>query len=814
MKHKILINKMTLYEKISLLTGANFWTSREIERLGIPSLCFTDGPSGVRKQATKSDHLGLNPGVPATCFPAAAAIANSWDEALVEETGEALGREAAALNVDVVLGPGLNIKRSPLCGRNFEYYSEDPYLSGKMAAAFTRGIQKNGISACLKHFAANNQELRRMTTDSIIDERTLREIYLTGFEIAVKEGKPYCIMSSYNKLNGIYTNEDSRLLRDILRAEWGFEGFIVTDWGGGNDPVQGVIAGCNLEMPSVSHNSNRELLEAVRDHRLDESIIDKSIDELLNVIFNLKNSNYIKTLKNFDINENHNIARKAASESIVLLKNEDNILPLKKGKKIAIIGGFAENPRYQGAGSSIVNPSKLENILDCICEYDLHVTGYEQGFNRQGKKDEARMKNACVLAKKSDLILLFLGMDETLEVEGQDRTDMKLKQNQIELLEALSKINSAIVVILSCGAPVEMQWLDNCKAVVHGYLGGQAGSRAILDILTGKICPSGKLAESYPVVLEDTPCYNYFPGNEKTAEYREGIYTGYRYYDTANIKVQFPFGFGLSYTTFQYSDINAGVSGVSFNVTNTGKVFGAEICQVYIGKKNSNIFRPKKELKGFVKIKLAPLQCENVFVKFDDKAFRYYDIENGEFMTEPGIYEIYVGSSSLDIRLSAAVSIKGENKNKLSNKNILPSYYSGNIKNVQDSEYKTLLNCEIPESKWDRSAPLGINDTLSQMFYPRGWIARLIYKILTGKINNVKKSGKPDMNVLFLLNMPFRSIAKMTNGAFDIHMTEALLYIVNGHFFKGIFKLAVSWNKKRKANRQFAVNLHNYLLEQ
>ena len=806
MKNEALIRQMTLYEKISLLTGADFWTSREIKRLDIPSLSFADGPGGVRRQAKESDHLGLNKGLPATCFPAASTLANSWDESLVEQVGEAIGKEAVAMRVSVLLGPGLNIKRSPLCGRNFEYYSEDPYLSGKMAAAFTRGIQENGISACPKHFAGNNQELRRMASDSIVDERTLREIYLTGFEIVVKEAKPHCMMSAYNKLNGIYANEDSRLLRDILRDEWGFDGFIVTDWGGSNDHTKAVLAGSHVEMPATAHNSNLELLNAIREGRIAESVIDKSIDEYLEVVMRIKNSRHLTKMKDFDIDNHHNLARNAASESIVLLKNESGILPLIKDAKVAVIGDFAETPRYQGAGSSMVSPTRIDTTLDCLSEYELTFVGYEAGFDRSGKKDEVKMERALLLAAKADFVLLFIGMDEMLEIEGLDRENMMLRQNQTDLLEALSRINQNIIVILCGGAPIEMPWLDSCKALVHGYLGGQAGAQAMLDILTGQICPSGKLAESYPYTYEDTPCYNYYPGKENTAEYREGIYVGYRYYDTASIPVRFPLGYGLSYTTFAYSDIIADTSHISFHVKNAGKVRGAEICQVYVGKKDSKIFRAQKELKGFVKVKLEPGQSENIIIKLDDKAFRYYNCDNNCFEIEPGIYEIYVGSSSRDIHLTVNIELEGT-CDCSHDKERMPSYQSGNIQNISDFEYEALLNRKIPSAKWDKSAPLQMNDTLSQMSYSRSLLARLVCKFFIWKIKKANVRGKPDMNVLFLYNMPFRGIAKMMNGMVDRSMVLAILRIVNGHFFSGIGNFIASWVKKSRANRQFASNL-------
>ncbi|MCI9157333.1 MAG: glycoside hydrolase family 3 protein [Lawsonibacter sp.] len=494
------------------------------------------------------DQLGLNGSLPATCFPTAATIANSWDPALGEEIGQYLGEEAASQGVGVLLGPGLNIKRSPLCGRNFEYFSEDPYLAGKMAAGYVRGIQKNGISACPKHFACNSQELRRMASDSVLDERTLREIYLTGFEIAVKESHPKSIMSSYNRINGIYANENYHLLQEILRDEFGFDGFVVSDWGASNDHVEGVRTGSHLEMSTTGGDSDLELVEAVKSGRLSEDELNQRVDELLDVILPVTEAVKKYEGKPFDIDTHHKMAAKAAGESIVLLKNEGNILPLKKGTKVAVIGEFAQKARYQGARSSVVNPTKLDH-------YPLDVAGFEPGYPRSGKGDPAMQAKAVELAKKADIVLLYISLDEISESEGLDRAGMKLPQSQVDLIEAVSAINPNVVAVMSAGSSVEMPRLDKCKALIHGYLCGQAGAGAMLQAILGEINPSGKLAESYPIKYEDTPSAPYFPAKQRTAEYREGLYVGYRYFETANVPVLFPFGFGLSYTSFQYSDL-------------------------------------------------------------------------------------------------------------------------------------------------------------------------------------------------------------------------------------------------------------------
>ncbi len=533
MKHKDLILQMTLEERCYLLSGKDFWQTRSVERLDVPGMTLSDGPHGIRKQEGEGDQLGLSGSLPATCYPTAAAVANSWDPALGEEIGEYLGAEAASQGVCVLLGPGLNIKRSPLCGRNFEYFSEDPCLAGKMAAGYIRGIQKNGVSACPKHFAANSQELRRMASDSVMDERTLREIYLTGFEIAVREGRAKSIMSSYNRVNGTFANENPHLLQEILRDEWGFDGFVVSDWGASNDHTAGVAAGSHLEMPTTGGDSDLELVEAVKSGKLSEELLNRRVDELLDVI--LSTTKAVKPLsgKPFDIEKHHAMAAKASEQSIVLLKNEENILPLKKGAKVAVIGEFAQKARYQGAGSSVVNPTKLDNTMDVIGSFDLDVAGFEAGYPRSGKGDPAMQAKAVELAKNADVVLLYIGLDEISESEGLDRAHMRLPQSQVELIEAVSAANPNIVAVMSAGSAVEMPWLPKCRALIHGYLCGQAGASSVLKAIMGEINPSGRLAESYPVKYEDVPSAPYFPAKERTAEYREGLYVGYRYFETA-----------------------------------------------------------------------------------------------------------------------------------------------------------------------------------------------------------------------------------------------------------------------------------------
>ena len=803
MKHKELIDQMTLEEKAAILSGRTVWETREVKRLGIPSIFLSDGPHGIRKQAGAGDHLGLNASLEATCFPTAATVANSWNEQLGEEIGEALGEEAQAMEVNVLLGPGLNIKRSPLCGRNFEYFSEDPYLSGKMAAAYVRGIQKKGVYACLKHFAANSQELRRMSMDSVVDERALREIYLTGFEIAVKEGHAKSIMSSYNKINGVYANEDRHLLKEILRDEWGFDGFVVTDWGGSNDHVKGVEAGSNLEMPAPGLDSAREILRAVENQTLDTEELDACVDDLLDAILTLKKSALPDA--GFDQEAHHRLAKKAAVESAVLLKNEGNILPLKSKTKTALIGDFVFTPRYQGAGSSMVNPTKVEALAQTVENYHLQVVGMARGCQRNGEPDEEQLKEAVELAKKADVVIYAFGLDELSESEGLARSHMRIPENQIRLLNELYQVNPNIVGILSGGSAVEMPWHTCCKAILHGYLTGQAGAGALLDLLTGKANPSGRLNETYPLRYEDMPAFHYFPSKERTAEYRESIYVGYRYYDTAKAAVQYPFGHGLSYTEFAYSNLKVTAEGVTLTVTNTGEMDGAEVVQVYVGLPGAEVFRPEKELKGFVKIFLKKGESREVSISFDDKTFRYWNEKTGGWETEGGSYRIMVGASVMDIRLTGSVSITGTTKTNPCTKEELPSYYTGKIRQVEDAEYTKLLGRPIPDGSW--SGELGRNDAICQMYYAKSWLARAIYRRLTAMKKKSEAKGKPDLNILFIYNMPFRGIAKMTNGAVSMEMVDGMVLAVNGHLFRGLGKIIGGYFRNARANRAYEKRL-------
>lgn len=791
MKHQDIISQLTLKEKCYLLSGKDFWQTRSVAHAGIHNMTLSDGPHGLRKQAGAADHLGINGSVPATCYPTAASMANSWNPELGEEMASYLGEEATVQDVCVVLGPGLNMKRSPLCGRNFEYFSEDPYLAGKMAAAYVRGIQSKGVAACPKHLAVNSQELRRMASDSIVDERTYREIYLTGFEIAVKEGKAKSIMSSYNRINGVYANENHHLLQEILRDDWGFDGFVVSDWGASNDHTEGVRAGSNLEMPTCGGDSDEKLIKAVKSGNLSEELLDQRVDELLDVMLSTRKACDAAKGKTFDVDAHHAMALKAAEETMVLLKNEGEILPLAAQTKVAIIGDFAETPRYQGAGSSMVNATKLVTALDAVNETELDMIGFAKGFQRAGEPDVSLENEAIELAKKAEVVLMYLGLNEVNDSEGIDRQNMELPKSQIQLLEKVAAVNENIVVIFSSGGTIAMPWLTNCKGFIHGYLGGQAGATAMMEVLTGKVNPSGKLAETFPIRYYETPAYDYFPGKERNVEYREGLFIGYRYYDTADVPVLFPFGYGLSYTTFTYSDLHVNGNEVTFNIKNTGLLAGAEVAQLYVAAKTSKIFRAKKELKGFAKVFLQPGESKEVVITLDDKAFRYFNVNTNQFEIETGDYEIMIGASVEDIRLSETTFVAGTNAELPYDMSKLSAYASGKIRDVTDEQFAELLGHDIPDGHW--SGKLDVNDALCQLYYSRSILGRLIYAILTAAMNKSIKAGKPNLNLSFNYNMPFRAMCKMSGGIISEFMVNGLVKEFNGFWIIGLCQFIIGF---------------------
>ncbi|WP_044933712.1 glycoside hydrolase family 3 C-terminal domain-containing protein [Pseudobutyrivibrio sp. LB2011] len=784
MDAKEIISQLTLMEKAALLSGKNEWESRDIPRLGIQSVSFSDGPHGLRRQEGAGDHLGLNASLPATCFPTAATVANSWDESLGEEIGAALGEEAVAQNVDVLLGPGLNMKRSPLCGRNFEYFSEDPILAGKMAASYVRGIQSKHVYSCPKHFAVNSREYRRMAMNAVVDERTLREIYLTAFEIAIKEGGAKTIMSAYNEVNGKYANENEHLLVDILRNEWGFDGIVVTDWGASNDHVAGVKCQSNVEMPNPGLDSARELIKAATEGegRITEEEIDRAILPIIEAAIYFKENDHTK---GFDKEAHHAIAKKAAVNSAVLLKNDEDILPLAAGTKVCLRGPFVDKPRYQGSGSSQVNSTKVETIREQIANYDLQVIDDPEA---------------------ADVVLFFFGLDEIAESEGADRMSIDVPEYQIKELEELTVYNKHIVGVMSAGSSVKMPWLSNLQGLLHGYLTGQAGASALLDIITGKEIPTGKLSESYPFAYADCSIVNYAGQEKRNLQYREGPFIGYRYYDTADVAVQFPFGYGLSYTTFEYSALSVTEDGVKFTITNTGKRDGAEIAQLYVGKSQSGLIRPKKELKGFKKVWIKAGESVEVEIPFDDKTFRYFSTVSNKWEIEGGEYQIYVGKNVADIVLTGTITKEGTITELPYDIETLPSYKTGKVRNVHYEEFEKLYAKPLPEEK---VGPLDINDALCQMKDAKSGLCRLVYKILKNNLDKSYEKGVPDLNTMFIYNMPFRAISKMSGGMVSREMVESIVTIANGHFFRGLGGVIGGFFRNRRMNKKYESRLNH-----
>ena len=810
LKHKELIAGLTLEQKCSLLSGMDFWQTEEIKGK-IPAAFLSDGPSGLRKQAKAADHLGLNPSIPAVCMPSSATVANSWDPELAYLVGKTIGEEASAAEVTLLLGPGVNMKRNPRCGRNFEYFSEDPYLAGKMAGGYIRGVQSNGIGSCIKHYAANNQEIRRMTSDSIVDERALREIYLEAFEIAIKESNPAAVMTSYNKLNGIYANENEHLLREILRNEWGYNGVVVSDWGGDNDRVAALKASSDLEMPTSGGETDAEVVAAVKEGKIAESYVDESVDRLLEMILKAS-ENLKKASREFDKDAHHLTAQKVAEESIVLLKNNDHLLPLAAKTKVAIVGDFAKDARYQGAGSSVVNPLHVDQILDVIKEYPLSYVGFEPGFKRYGKKSQRLIDKAVKLAEKADVVLLFCGLDEVTEAEGMDRPNIRLPGNQRDLIAALYHTGKKVVLVMECGSVVEMPYVSRVDAIVHAYLSGEAGARAILNVITGKVNPSGKLAESVPFGYADCPSADHFGKSDRTIEYRESIFIGYRYYNSSGAYARIPFGYGLSYTKFAYRDLEITDKGVKFKVKNIGKVDGKEIAQLYVGKRHSFVFRPRIELKGFVKVALKAGEEKSVEIPFDEYTFRYFDISSKRFETEGGEYQIFVGSSSKDLLLDGVITKEGTVSVGPYDVEKIRHYMKGEVREVPDAEFKEILGSDIPEKALrfikTHRIEVDYNTSVSDLRYAKGWTGRLTERVIRHLIGFLRWIGKrttANTLVMGVYYNPVRAFSRMTGAAISMAQLDGLIMMFNGHFFKGLhhfFKMGRARKKAQKAKEK------------
>lgn len=663
------VTDLTLEEKASLTSGAGFWFTKPIERVGVPELMLTDGPHGLRKQRVGGDHLGLGDSVLATCFPPAVALGSSWDADLAHRVGEAMGTEAAIEDVAVLLGPGINIKRSPLCGRNFEYLSEDPVISGVLGAAIVKGLQSRGVGASLKHFAANNQESDRMRSSSDIDPRPLREIYLRGFQRVVEDAQPWTVMCSYNRLNGVYTSEDPWLLTQVLREEWGFEGLVVSDWGAVNDRVAGLAAGLDLEMPTSDGRTDAQLVAAVRDGSLDESVVDVAAGRVLDLVRKATESVAADIAGPVDVDAHHALAREAAARSIVLLKNDDALLPLAADTSVAVIGAFATDPRYQGAGSSQIVPTRLDVPLDEIRRLADGEVIAAEGFSIDADATEAQQAalrdEAVAAASAADVAVLFVGLPARLESEGFDRTDIDLPAAQLGLIDAVVAANPRTAVVLANGGVVALPFADRVPALVEGWLLGQAGGGAIADVLFGVASPSGKLAETIPLRIEDTPAYLDFPGEFSHVRYGEGLFVGYRWYDARRMPVAFPFGHGLSYTTFSYGDASARVAAdgdieVSVDLTNTGSRAGREIVQVYASLPSGSVQRPVRELKAFASVDLDAGQTRSVTLTVRRADLAYWDVRFDSWVVEGGDYELTVAASSRDVRSTVTVEVSGD----------------------------------------------------------------------------------------------------------------------------------------------------------
>ncbi len=789
--YKNILSQLTLEEKASLCSGSTNWLTQPIERLGIPAVWVSDGPSGLRKEKQKSNGTNImGSSEPATCFPGAAATASSWDEKLLEEVGNAIAEEAKALKVCTVLGPGVNIKRSPLCGRNFEYFSEDPYLAGRMGAAWVRGVQNNGVGTSLKHYLANNQEHIRMCISSVVDERTLREIYMPAFEHIVKTEQPTTVMCSYNRLNGTYLSDNKRMLTDVLRDEWGFKGIVVSDWGAVNDRIEGVRAGLDLEMPGNKGLNDRHILEAIRDGRLTEEELDVVALRMIRFAF----ENAEREVKDYkvDLEANHRIARKASANSAVLLKNVDRMLPINRNMSIAVVGQLAKHARYQGAGSSHIGATKIVSFTDAL---DAEGVKYEyaDGYTLKGDgMDGGMLKKAAQVAKGKDVVLAFIGLTDAFESEGYDRTHLNMPEAHNTLINELLKVNKNVVVVLSTGAPIKLgDWEKDVRSILNMYIGGQAVGEATYDVLFGAVNPSGKLPETYPLHNHDNIVAKYFPMGPRTVEYRESVYVGYRYFDKVDKAVRYPFGYGLSYTTFEYSDLNVSATSikegepltVTFKVKNTGDVDGAEVAQLYVADVESTIYRPVKELKGFEKVWLAAGEEKTVSITLDSRAFAYYNVLINDWHVESGDFDIMVGASSRDIKLTQRVEVISANPDAPipDYRESAPFYY--NIKasdeEVPTKDFEAVYGRQMPDNSEFKKGELTKNSSLGQVCVsPWG-------RFITGAVKFGCKiaalsAENPEMIINSALDMPLRVTVQWAPDIVSERSLEGLVDMVNG----------------------------------
>ena len=768
-----IISEMTLQEKIAFCTGADFWHTKELPRLGVPAIKMSDGPHGLRCQSGESDMVGVNVSLPATCFPTAVTAGATWNRELYAAEGEAIGKEALAAGVSVVLGPGCNIKRNPLGGRNFEYISEDPYQAGKMAAAFIRGQQSTGASSSLKHFAANSQEYKRMNGDSQMDERTLREIYLTAFEIAAKEGRPGTVMCAYNKINGVHCSDSKTLLTDILRAEWGFDGAVVTDWGAMNDRIKGFQAGCDLNMPGGSDYMEQAAMEAVENGVLSEADIDASVERILRLV---EKAQQVQASA-VDWDAHHALAQKVAEQGAVLLKNEDGILPLRMTDMV-LIGHMAKEIRYQGSGSSHINPTKLVNLTDA-----MPGIPYTPCCDAQGNVTEDALRKAAEAAKDHKIAIVVAGLPDAYESEALDREYMGLPEGHNRMIEAVAEANPNTVVVLLGGSAMELPWADKVKAIVYMGLPGQAGGQAAANLLTGKANPCGKLTETWPVCYSDVISRDTF--GHRNAEYREGVYVGYRYYDKAKKAVRYPFGHGLSYTTFTYSDLKADGRTVSINITNSGAVKGAEVVQLYIAPPKDGMFRPEKELKGFARVELEPGESKTVTFTLDDRSFAVW---NDGWKIPGGTYTVQIGASSRDIRLKAAIEVPGE---------CLPapawqagSWYETLRGEPSRAEWEKLMGHPVPIQPEPKKGQFTMDNSCMEM-KDSSFVMKIQYMVtkkIIAKQCGTKDPADPQFRMMLVsaTDCPLRSAVINSTGMMSDALGRGLLHMANGHFLKGL----------------------------
>lgn len=777
-----LVARMSLAEKADYCSGADFWNLPANERLGIPPIMLTDGPHGLRKLAGEGELAGLGRSVPATCFPTAAALASTWDPHLLREVGAALGAECRANDVAVILGPGINIKRHPLSGRNFEYFSEDPLLSGELAAAMIDGIQSQGVGACIKHFAANDQETRRMVIDAVVDERTLREIHLRSFEIAVGTAQPWMVMCAYNRLNGTYCGEHDWLLNRVLRDEWRFEGAVVTDWGAVNDRVRGIAAGLDLEMPASGGVNDRRVVDAVEAGELDEAVLDQAVGRVIEVVLKGRRAPAAAA----DTEGHHALARRAAAEGSVLLKNDDALLPLAPATRIAVIGAFAKHPRYQGTGSSRVTPTRLDCAFDAIEVIAEGDVTFAPGYDETGASDAGLIDDAVRVAREADVAVVFAGLPEVVESEGFDRADLRLPRAHDRLIEAACAANPNTAVVLASGAPVEMPWVAAPKAVVEAYLGGQAGGSAIADVLFGRCNPCGKLAETFAERLADSPGDAWFPGTGRQVQYREGLFVGYRHFDTFERPVLFPFGHGLSYSAFGYDDLAVTVQGdatvdVAFTLTNSGSTDGAETAQVYVHHPQPPVYRPSQELRAFRKVRLRTGEHERVTLRLDRAAFAYFSTANGDWVVASGEYEIRIGASSRDIRLRERIVLDGEPAGDRDT--AAPTLIDGRLA-VDDETFSAMLGKPIPSAEAVR--PFHLNSTFAET--ATTWLGRKVAAAVKAQFARRMGADAATRRMIDAManDMPLRQLVLFSGGGVRFAQIEAFVAVLNRRYLRAL----------------------------